>query len=66
MEASGPAPVHGQSSGGQLRTADAADQITALYREHALRLTRVALLLVGDLATAEDVVAEAFCGLYSR
>ncbi|HEY7432846.1 MAG TPA: sigma-70 family RNA polymerase sigma factor [Streptosporangiaceae bacterium] len=43
----------------------AADQLVEdLYRGHALRLTRMALLLVGDQASAEDVVQEAFVGLY--
>jgi len=45
--------------------AEAADQaLDDLYREHALALTRFALMLVGDRATAEDVVQEAFLGLY--
>lgn len=35
-----------------------------LYRGHALRLTRMALLLVGDQPSAEDVVQEAFLGLF--
>jgi RNA polymerase sigma factor (sigma-70 family) len=34
-----------------------------IYREHGLDLVRVALLLVGDKATAEDVVQDAFIGL---
>jgi hypothetical protein len=33
---------------------------SALYREHALGLTRLALLLVGDRQSAEDVVQEAY------
>jgi RNA polymerase sigma-70 factor (sigma-E family) len=37
-----------------------------LYREHALGLTRLAFLMVGDRQTAEDVVQEAFLGLYRR
>jgi RNA polymerase sigma-70 factor (sigma-E family) len=65
MEASGPAPANRRESPSrELSTSDAASQIAALYREQALRLTRAALLLVGDLATAEDIVQEAFCGLY--
>jgi RNA polymerase sigma-70 factor (sigma-E family) len=45
--------------------APAAGQLVEdLYRGHALRLTRMALLLVGDQASAEDVVQEAFLGLY--
>jgi RNA polymerase sigma-70 factor (sigma-E family) len=38
--------------------------IDDLYREHALGLIRFALTLAGDQATAEDVVQEAFLGLY--
>jgi RNA polymerase sigma-70 factor (sigma-E family) len=38
--------------------------VDELYRAHALRLTRMALLLVGDRASAEDVVQEAFLGLF--
>jgi RNA polymerase sigma-70 factor (sigma-E family) len=41
------------------------DQLVAdLYRTHGLALVRVALLLVGDKLTAEDVVQDAFMGLY--
>jgi len=43
----------------------AAEQLVEeLYRGHALRLTRMALLLVGDRPSAEDVVQEAFLGLF--
>jgi RNA polymerase sigma-70 factor (sigma-E family) len=35
-----------------------------LYREHGLGLVRFALLLTGDKASAEDVVQDAFLGLY--
>ena len=35
-----------------------------LFRLHAVGLVRLALMLVGDQATAEDVVQEAFLGLY--
>jgi RNA polymerase sigma factor (sigma-70 family) len=41
-----------------------ADQfIENLYRAHALELIRMALLLVGDQPTAEDVVHDAYLGL---
>jgi RNA polymerase sigma-70 factor (sigma-E family) len=40
--------------------------VTALYAEHALGLVRLAILLVGDRASAEDVVQDAFLGLYRR
>jgi RNA polymerase sigma-70 factor (sigma-E family) len=35
-----------------------------LFRLHAVSLVRFALMLVGDQTTAEDVVQEAFLGLY--
>ncbi|MEU7526181.1 SigE family RNA polymerase sigma factor [Saccharothrix sp. NPDC042600] len=35
-----------------------------LYRQHRMRLVRLALLLVDEPSTAEDVVQEAFTGLY--
>jgi RNA polymerase sigma-70 factor (sigma-E family) len=35
-----------------------------LYRDHRLRLVRLAVLLVDDPGTAEDVVQEAFTGLH--
>ena len=46
--------------------ADPAAAVTALYREHALGLTRLALVLVRDKQTAEDIVQDAFCGLHRR
>jgi RNA polymerase sigma-70 factor (sigma-E family) len=42
------------------------DLIDSLFRAHALALTRVALLLVGDRASAEDVVQDAFLGLHKN
>jgi RNA polymerase sigma-70 factor (sigma-E family) len=40
--------------------------ITALYEASALGLIRMAYVMLGDLPSAEDVVQEAFCGLYRR
>ena len=37
-----------------------------LYRAHALRLTRLAYVLLGDRGLAEDIVQEAFAGLHRR
>src|SRR4051794_26763246 len=37
-----------------------------VYAEHRLTLLRLAVLLVGDRATAEDVVQDAFAGLHRR
>ena len=44
----------------------ARQQVTALYRAHALGLVRLAVLMVGDQQTAEDVVQDAFLALYRR
>ncbi|MGD0706344.1 MAG: sigma factor, partial [Trebonia sp.] len=40
--------------------------VTQLYAGHALGLVRLAVLLVGDRASAEDIVQDAFVGLYRR
>ena len=34
--------------------------VTDLFRDHHLELVRLALVMTGDLATAEDVVQDAF------
>lgn len=46
--------------------ADGAAAVTALYAEHALSLIRLAHIMLSDPAAAEDVVQDAFCGLYRR
>jgi RNA polymerase sigma-70 factor (sigma-E family) len=40
--------------------------VAALYQANVLALSRLAYLMLGDQASAEDVVQEAFCGLYRR
>jgi RNA polymerase sigma-70 factor (sigma-E family) len=40
--------------------------VTELYQAHALGLIRVAYLMLGERQAAEDVVQEAFAGLYRR
>ena len=55
LPSSAPAPVPGP-----------AEAVTTLYRAHALGLIRLAVVMLGDRAAAEDVVQEAFCGLYRR
>src|SRR5215475_918468 len=46
-------------------SAATAEQVVAeLYGQHRLRLISTALVLVGDRPTAEDVVQDAFAGLY--
>jgi RNA polymerase sigma-70 factor (sigma-E family) len=53
---------------GQLAPPDGAptagDVVTGLFRAHGLALIRLAVLLVGDQATAEDVVQDAFLGFH--
>jgi RNA polymerase sigma-70 factor (sigma-E family) len=44
--------------------ADAGLAVTELYQAHALGLTRLAFVMLGDRQAAEDVVQEAFYGLY--
>jgi DNA-directed RNA polymerase specialized sigma24 family protein len=39
---------------------DALVAVTDLFRDHHIELVRLALIMVGDLATAEDVVQDAF------
>lgn len=40
--------------------------VSALYTEHALAMIRLAHIILGNRAAAEDVVQDAFCGLYRR
>ena len=37
-----------------------------LYQAHSVGLIRLGVVMLGDRAAAEDVVQEAFCGLYRR
>jgi RNA polymerase sigma-70 factor (sigma-E family) len=45
---------------------DAGAALTDLYRLHALPLIRLAYVMLGDRQAAEDVVQDAFAGLYRR
>ena len=45
---------------------DRDEAVGAIYRSHAAELTRLATMLTSDRSTAEDVVQEAFAGLYRR
>ncbi len=40
--------------------------IDELYRSHRMGMVRLAILLVDDISSAEDVVQEAFAGLYKQ
>ncbi|MGA5559924.1 RNA polymerase sigma factor [Streptomyces platensis] len=70
-----PAPTaYGQSTGsppglpdgGGAAPPDPAPTISELYHAHRLTMVRLAVLLVDDRATAEDVVQDAFAALYKR
>ncbi|MBO0775902.1 MAG: hypothetical protein J2P34_06265, partial [Actinobacteria bacterium] len=51
---------------GRAGPAAAQAAVTALYEAHALGLIRLAHVMLGQRQGAEDVVQEAFCGLYRR
>jgi RNA polymerase sigma-70 factor (sigma-E family) len=48
------------------RPHSSADAVTALYQAHALGLVRLAVVMTGDQGSAEDIVQDAFLGLYRR
>jgi RNA polymerase sigma-70 factor (sigma-E family) len=69
----GPAPArrpadrhHDVDGAAQDRATEAAAAVSALYRTNALGLVRLAHVLIGDRAAAEDIVQDAFSGLYRR
>ena len=49
-----------------LVAADATAGVTAFYQAHAVGLIRFAIVMLGDRAAAEDVVQDAFPGLYQH
>ena len=54
------APTAGRASGEE----DVSGTVAALYAEHYRPLVRLAVLLVSDLASAEEIVQEAFADLH--
>jgi RNA polymerase sigma-70 factor (sigma-E family) len=68
----GPVAPGSTGAGGAVRGAagagqhDARQAVSALYEAHAVGLIRLAVVMLGDRPAAEDVVQEAFCGLYRR
>ena len=58
-------PVVGAAAAGPV-AGGAEAAVTALYEAHALGMIRLAHIMLGDRQSAEDVVQEAFCGLYRR
>lgn len=63
---SDPVPAAVMCSPGEPPDRAAITAVTALYRAHALSMTRLAHVMLGDRTAAEDVVQEAFSGLYRR
>jgi RNA polymerase sigma-70 factor (sigma-E family) len=62
-------PTAGNAAPGDAAPADAVppdEAVTALYQVHAVGLIRLAVVMLGDRPAAEDVVQEAFAGLYRR
>src|SRR5215475_11426788 len=53
-------------AGADLEPAARAAAVSALYARHALSLIRLAHIMLGSRQAAEDVVQEAFLGLYRR
>jgi len=52
--------------GGRPTTGDEVPTFEGLYHSHRLAMVRLAILLVDDQASAEDVVQDAFAGLHAR
>jgi RNA polymerase sigma-70 factor (sigma-E family) len=59
----GGGPVGGAGTGTRADP-DATAGVTALYQAHAVGLIRLAIVMLGDRGAAEDVVQDAFLGLY--
>jgi RNA polymerase sigma factor (sigma-70 family) len=60
----GPMTIDNVQHATAARAGGQADEfVESLYRAHAVELIRLALLLVGDQHTAEDVVQDAYLGL---
>jgi RNA polymerase sigma-70 factor (sigma-E family) len=55
-----------ESPGVERNQPTAAAHVTTLYRVHGMDLVRIAAVMLGSRAGAEDAVQEAFCGLYRR
>ena len=54
----------GQEDGTPADGSAAGDAVTSLYQQHAVGLIRLAVIMLGDRTAAEDVVQDAFLGLY--
>jgi len=59
-------PISTDAPPGSGHLTPAASQVTALYAAHATGLVRLAMLMLADQSSAEDVVQDAFLGLHRR
>jgi DNA-directed RNA polymerase specialized sigma24 family protein len=59
-----PLPSHPGAPGPEATVASVDELVADLYQAHGLALVRMAKLLLRDQPTAEDVVQDAFLGLY--
>jgi DNA-directed RNA polymerase specialized sigma24 family protein len=57
---------HGTSAERDASAEDASHAVAALYQLHYRALVRLAALLIPDLATAEDIVQDAFAAVHGR
>ena len=58
--------LEARSAGGRIKRSGRTEAISELFLAHHRRLVGLASLLVDDRLTAEDIVQEAFAGLYRR
>src|ERR1700689_1306215 len=59
-------PADASSPGADSPGADTSAAVSALYAEHALGLIRLAHIMLGSRSAAEDIVQDAFLGLFRR
>ena len=64
MSSRPPLAPGGSPVGASDADSDATSGVTALYQAHAVGLIRLAIVMLGDRGAAEDVVQDAFLGLY--
>ena len=64
MDTSRSSPLTPGNGVGGAAATDATAGVTALYQAHAVGLIRLAIIMLGDRGAAEDVVQDAFLGLY--
>lgn len=63
LNPAGPDSQYGQPAG-RPAAPETPQTIDDIYRSHRMSMVRLAILLVDDISSAEDVVQDAFAGLY--